>query len=149
MEYRTEDIVAQPVVYIETDVTQAEVGERVGALLGELMPMVGDNVSGAPLARWKEWDGEAGTMQVAVPVKSEMAGSGRLEAGELPAGRALIATYVGPYDGLAAAWGEVHAKMEADGLEGCAAPWEQYVSDCATTPAEELQTIIVWPIAGD
>lgn len=149
MEFRTEDLAAQPVVYIETDVTLAEVGERVGALLGELVPLVGDNVSGAPLVRWKEWDGDAGTMQVAVPVKSEMAGSGRLESGELPAGRAFIANYVGPYKGIAAAWGEVHAKMEADGVEGCAAPWEQYLSDPTTTPADELQTVIVWPIACD
>lgn len=146
MEIRLEELASQPIVYIECPVTLAEVGERVGALLGELMPMVGDNAAGAPLARWKEWDGDAGVMQVAVPVKGEMAGAGRVESDTLPAGRAVVATFVGAYDGLAAAWGEVRAWMEKEGHEGRAAPWEQYVDDCTQVPAEELKTLIVWPL---
>lgn len=36
--------------------------------------------------------------------------------------------------------------MKEQGVEGTAAPWEQYLDDCNTTAPEKLRTLIVWPI---
>ena len=62
-------------------------------------------------------------------------------------GRAAVALHVGPYDRLKQTWAAFGAWMGAEGLERGAAPWEEYVSDCDVTPAEDLQTRIVCPLA--
>jgi len=74
--------------------------------------------------------------------------SGRAQASELPGGQAVVARYIGPYDGLAEAWKQVNAWMAEHGVNGGAATWEHYVSDPSVTPPEKLETRIVWPIGG-
>ncbi|MHC4955424.1 MAG: GyrI-like domain-containing protein [Planctomycetota bacterium] len=140
MDIHIEEISAQPIVGVRKNVAQTEIGDTVGQVLGELMPRLGPNAVGAPLARYHTWKGDRGEVEVAVPVKEPM------EENELPGGRAVVAVHVGPYDTLKDTWEAVGVWMKAHGLEGRAAPWEQYVSDCSNTPPEKLETRIIWPI---
>ena len=146
MEIHIEEIEGQPVAGIRIETAQTEIGDNVGKLMGELMPTVGPHMNGAPLAVYHTWEGDHGEMEVAVPVEPAAPATDRIERHDLPGGRAVVATYVGPYDGLKASWDAVGAWIKERGLEQRAAPWEQYISDCETTPASELVTRIVWPI---
>jgi effector-binding domain-containing protein len=89
-----------------------------------------------------DWDMEAG-----VCVPAPIAGDGRVTAGELPEGRAVVAWHVGPFDGLPAAWMRLRDAAVAEGLESSGGPWEVYWSDPAEVKdPSELRTELVYPI---
>jgi effector-binding domain-containing protein len=72
--------------------------------------------------------------EVCVPVAKEVAASGRVGPGKLPAARVARAVYSGPYEGLAAAWGEFIAWIEANGHKSATDLWEQYVVGPESSP---------------
>lgn len=146
MSFTIENIPSQPVVGIRSMTKMEEIGDRIGELMPELMAHVGDRMAGPPIARWHTWEDDAGEMEVAVPVREPMEGTDRIQPSELPAGRAAVAMHVGPYDTLKDTWNAFGQWMKEQGLEPTGAPWEQYLSDCSVTPADQLQTRIVWPI---
>ena len=146
MEFTIETLEPQQVLGIRSHTNITEIGNRIGEFMPEVGACVGDRQAGPPLARYHTWENHAGEMEVAIPVREACAGEGRVEAAELPGGRAVIAVHVGPYEGLKEAWTAVGAWIKEQGLEPRAAPWESYVSDPTQTPAAELETRIVWPI---
>ena len=148
MELRIEEQTQRPMLAIRRTVTGAEVGEAVGAAAGPLFEAAGEHATGLMVSRWHTWDDDTGgIMEVGVVTKSAVTPPEGIDASALPAGRAVVTEYVGPYEGLAAAWITFKEKMAAEGHEGGEAPWEEYLSDCSVTPAAELVTRIVWPLA--
>ena len=146
MEFHTEEVGVQPFVFIRTQTKITEIGDKIGACLGQLAPFVGDNAAGMPIARYTEWDAEGGTMEIGMPVKAAMESQGDIQAGDLPAGRAAVVTHVGAYDGLAATWDALKVWMANEKLEGRDSPWEQYIDDPGAVPADEVRTRIYWPV---
>jgi len=146
MEIRIEEIEAQPVASIRIETTQSEIADKIGKLLREIVPIVEEHMNGAPLAVFHAWEGDRGEMEVAVPVEASAQATDRIQRHDLPGGRAVVATHIGPYDQLLASWSTINAWMKERGLEARSAPWEQYISDCSVTPANELVTRIVLPI---
>ena len=154
MDVTIETLETTPVVGITASVRMDQIGPKIGELLPEVMAAAGDAVAGPVIASWHcvgdggDGDGKVpeAEMELAVPVSRVVAPTGRVAAAELPAGRAIVHWHVGPYEGLAATWGALSEWMQAEGHRGRAAPWEEYVSDCAVTPLDELRTKIVWPI---
>jgi AraC family transcriptional regulator len=63
---------------------------------------------------------------------------------EVPGGEYAVATYVGPYEGLGAAWAEfygVHLANLGRSL-ACSPSFELYLNDCNDVPPEQLRTEI-------
>jgi effector-binding domain-containing protein len=89
-----------------------------------------------------ELDIEAG---VTVPAPIE--GQGRVQAGEIPAAEAAVARHVGPYDQLAAANEAVREWIAAHGRVSGGAPIEIYLNDPQSTPIDQLETDVIWPLA--
>ena len=147
MNFRIEQLEAQPVAGIRTPVRISEIGQRIGELVPEMETALGDRIAGPLLARYHTWKDGAGEMEVAFPVREPIEPTGRVRPGELPAGPAVIAEHVGPYEGLKAAWAEVQQWTRAEGLQHREPAWEWYIDDCNTTPPETLVTWIVCPIA--
>lgn len=146
MEFRIENLSAQPYVFIREETKQSEIGDRIGACLGRIMPYVGGRAAGPPFARWSKWEGDTGVMEVGVPVNEPMDGQGGIEPGTLPAGPAAVVTHTGSYDGLSATWDRLKHWMIEQGHEGRADPWEHYVDDCTAVDMEKVRTIIYWPV---
>ena len=146
MDIRIEEIEAQQVAGIRTETAQTEIGDKIGQLLGEIMPQVGAQIAGAPLAVYHTWEGDHGEMEVAVPIRAEAVGTDRIKCHDLPGGRAIVATHIGPYDQLQSSWDAIGSWMKEKGLTARAAPWEQYISDCSEVAPEQLETRIIWPI---
>ncbi len=147
MEIKIENIEPQPIVGIRESVTMSVIGNKIGELAPQVMAQAGEKAAGALIARYHTWDGDGGEMEVAVPVSGVVEATGNAAASTLPGGRAVIATHVGPYEGLKSAWEMVGAWMKEQGLEASAPPWESYMNDPSQVPAEKLETRIVWPVS--
>ena len=146
-----QEIASRHTVGIRRTVKQAEIGAVIGQVMPAIMEAAGEHMAGPVISRWHAWENDAGDMEVCVPVKEPLHPEGECEAGTLPGGRAVVADYIGSYEGLPGAWTEfkqwlvANGHASAEGQEGVA-PWEEYHSDCSVTPEDELLTRIVWPI---
>jgi effector-binding domain-containing protein len=65
--------------------------------------------------------------EICVPVSKDVAPVGRVKSGRLPAAKVARAVYVGPYEGLGAAWGELRAWVAKAGHTCAKNLWECYV----------------------
>jgi effector-binding domain-containing protein len=144
--HSVETLVEKPVLGIRTRLKATEIGERIGELIPEVMKAAGADAAGPMIARWHDWTGDGGEMELAVPVRAPVQGRGRARPSSLPGGKALVLTHVGSYEKLRDSWGEMHRLIKEEGHVGRAAPWEEYVDDCHKVPVEKLRTRIVWPI---
>ena len=68
-----------------------------------------------------------------VPVSKPVETAGRVKPGTLPAARVARTVYLGGYDGLAAAWGELCGWIEAHGHTPREDLWERYLVGPETT----------------
>lgn len=66
----------------------------------------------------------------------------------LPAGRAAVLTYKGPYSGLREPWSYLYGPWlgGSGALPGDLPPYERYLNDAMTTPPDELLTEIILPL---
>jgi AraC family transcriptional regulator len=146
MEPSIEILSDQPVLGIRTPVKVSEIGARIGELMPRLMSVAGPHVAGPVVSRWHAWTGEAGEMELAVPVREAVEGGNGVEAATLPGGRAAVFVHTGSYEGLPDAWRVANAWVKEQGHACRAAPWEEYLDDCKVTPVEQVRTRIVIPI---
>jgi effector-binding domain-containing protein len=65
--------------------------------------------------------------EIGVPVTAQVAASGRVKPGHLPATTVARTVYHGPYEGLGGAWGELDAWIAANGHTPGPDLWECYV----------------------
>ena len=72
--------------------------------------------------------------EVCVPVSAPVTAAGRVKPGRWPAMKVARAVYCGPYEGLAAAWGEFCAWIEAVGYTPAPDLWERYVVGPESSP---------------
>ena len=128
--------------------------DDVGRALGDVLPAIFEHLASQemqptspPFARFHgggagDWDMEAG-----VGVPAPIAGSGRIKASTLPAGRAAVAWHLGSYDKLPDAWTKLRDEAEAIGLKSAGGPWEVYWSDPGEVKdPHELRTELIYPI---
>ena len=149
-EIRTTQLEAQPIVGIRTTVAMKEIGTVMGPLFGELLGHIrqnGQQPAGMPVAIYHSVPTDTVDVECAMPVASPVAGAGRVQAGELPAGTAATVTHIGPYDTLPETWGALTAWIQAQGLEPAAPPWEVYVTDPGAEPdSSKWRTDIFFPV---
>lgn len=92
-----------------------------------------------------EFDLELGFPVADAPAAPITRGDLVVRASQLPAGPAVAATHVGPYDGLGAAWGELVSAAEA---EPTGISIESYVGDPGSAAPDELRTDLIMPVRG-
>ena len=106
--------------------------------------------SGAPLAITRKWDEAAKSFDfdAGIPVdRGDVAAApGEVKLAQTYGGKVLKVTNTGPYDTLGKTYEMLKAYVVAFGYEKNGDEWEQYVSDPGKTPANELVTIIFYPV---
>ena len=149
-EFGTTQLEAQPILGIRTTIAIDEIGKAMGPLFGEVYGYIqrsGQTPAGMPLAIYHSMAGGAVDLECAMPVASPMAGAGRIQAGELPAGTAATVTHMGPYDNLRQTWAALMEWMKSQGLDGAGAPWEVYITDPGAEPDQsKWRTDIFFPV---
>ena len=88
--------------------------------------------------------------QVAMNALPEFFGSAfaavnAVQAGTLPACRAVQAMHVGGYDTLDTTYEAVKQRMHEEGMKASDDMWEYYLSDQSTDPAT-WRTLVIWPV---
>ena len=149
LEFRTQRLAAQPILGIRTKTTMDKLAQLMGPLFGEVHGYIqrhGQTPAGMPLTIYHSMDGINVDLECAIPVASPIAGTGRIRAGELPAGTMATVTHMGPYDDLRHTWAALTEWMKSQGLEAAGAPWEVYVSDPGAEPDQsQWRTDIFFP----
>ena len=129
---------AQPVLYIRDSAEVNRIGLKMTEMYGELMKYMSDKkieMAGPPYAAYYTWDPlKPYVFEAGIPVKTPVAGSGRIEAGEIASGKVLSAPFYGSYDKL----GDIHIAiqkyLELKKMGYTGVPWEVYVTDPSTEP---------------
>jgi effector-binding domain-containing protein len=104
----------------------------------------GATFAGPPFARYHSF-GEVVRAEVGFPFLGRVEPPvGPLRIVELPGGRAVTTTHVGPYDKLGEAWERAQAWMAERKLVASGPPWECYLTD-PETPGPPV-TEVVMPI---
>lgn len=116
---------------IRITVPREEIQNVMGSGYGELMAAVAAQGI-APAGPWftHHLRNPADTFdfEIGVPVAAPVAAAGRVKPGELRAATVARTVYRGPYEGLAAAWGEFMTWIAAQGHTPAPDLWECYVA---------------------
>jgi effector-binding domain-containing protein len=104
--------------------------------------------AGPPFARYFSVGPEGLDVATGFPVAEPFLGAGIVHPGELPAGPAAVATYVGPYQGLEDAWTSLRRRIDDLGRTRGDDPWEVYfIGPGSGVDEAEWRTELVWPLA--
>ena len=160
MEPKIQTRSAQPYAAIAS--TTSMLGGGFGPVIDASLPAVlehlasiGVEPAGPPLVIYRVIDMN-GDLQIEVgwPVAAEIPASDRVGTGTLPAGRYVVGTYVGSYEGLREANAALQEWAESQGLTWAMhgdrwdARFESYLSDPETEPDPALwRTDIVYLLA--
>jgi effector-binding domain-containing protein len=137
----------EPPVIVETEDVQVAAiplvvpRERIREVMGPAIQEVHEALRGqgiAPAGPWlthhRRRPGATFDLEVCVPVARPVAAVGRVVPSRIPAARVARTVYHGPYEGLAAAWPELEAWLEREGLRPTGTLWEVYRLGPESTP---------------
>ncbi len=139
----------QPAVVVRGRVPMGELTGFFGRAFGATMEFLqkqGAGPIGPPFGFYPSAPGEMVEVHAGFPVAAPLEPSGDVEMMELPGGRAVTATHIGPYDTLEQTYHELQAWMADQGVVPRVAMWESYLSDPALEPPEQWRTEIFWPL---
>jgi effector-binding domain-containing protein len=127
----------QLTAFIHVTVPRGEIAQAMDPAIQELFSAItaqGVHPVGPLLSHHLKMDPEVFDFDLSVPVSKPVAPAGRVQPGELPAARVARTLYQGGYDGLGAAWGELHEWIAANGLSPASDLWESYISGPESSP---------------
>lgn len=88
----------------------------------------------APLASYYTWEPPHKVVYSSIiPVSKAIEGTDAIQAGTMPASKAIRVTHLGAYDGMEATWNAAYKYMGENGFKENGAPFEEYITDPSTT----------------
>jgi len=132
--------------------TQA-IGDAMGAAFTQVVAFMKAHKLtrlGAPIAIYTRWDDAGCAFDAAIPVEQgpdkPVPPGAPVQVKQTYEGKVLKIVFKGPNTGMPAIQSKLSAYMAARGYESAGPPWDEYVSDPATTPLAELKTNIYQPV---
>ncbi len=146
------DVAPVNAVGLELETALSRFGEDVTAAYGRIFELAaggGARPAGPALCAYPDEEFDPNGFRAIAAVSFDRAvGGDRLRPVELPGGRAVVATVVGPYDELPQAWREALVWARDHGLRVSSTPYELYRVDPEHAPSPaELETDLVIPVA--
>lgn len=141
----------QPVLVVEAESAPHELGATLAGILPRVHACVsaqGGQMAGMPFMRYLNMT-DAFHIEAGIPTVEPLSGEGDIVSRTLPGGRAATTLYLGPYDGVGAAWDALNAWSAEQDIHVNFGGWDIYEND-PTTVADpsELRTRIVQPLPG-
>ena len=121
---------AQPTAALHITIPRDQIREVMGPGLGEVhQVLAAQGVS--PAGPWFTHHFKRPTdtfdFEICVPVSAPIQPAGRVKPSQWPAITVARTTYVGPYEGLSAAWSEFHDWINTNGHRPAPDLWERYL----------------------
>jgi effector-binding domain-containing protein len=137
---RVREVPSQRAAVIRLTIPRARIREVLGparAALRTALAAQGIAPEGPTYARHLRVDPGTFDFELGVPVARPVAISGRVRPGALPAATVASAVYIGPYDGLDAAWDDLDDWIAAHHLIPLGELWEVFLvgAELAADPA--------------
>ena len=140
---------AQPVLSIRTHTTEQDLPELVGRCFGavaQYLGELGEAPAGLPFAVYYNLDMQNLDTELGFPVGKPLPGRGEIQSGEIPGGWQASVLYTGPYPGLGQAYQALTEFVQSSGHAATGVAIEFYLNSPLDTPAEKLQTLIIFPL---
>jgi len=106
----------------------------------------GEHPVGAPFVAFHGDDKDALTIEAGYPVRFKIEGKGEIQSKELPTGRKVSCTYIGPYEDIKPGYEDIMKWMEKHNYKPKGVSYEFYKGDQVEMMQEELQTEVVFPV---
>lgn len=149
--FTVKTIEAQPAAAVRAEVPMAELRSVFDRGFHAVMHTVeaqGVAIAGPPFGFYPRMPGDTVAVIVGFPVAAPITSDGRVEPFNLPGGRVVTGTHVGPYETLGQTYEQLMAWTRAEGLTLAEEMWESYLSDPSSEPDPATwRTLIVWPLA--
>lgn len=145
------ELTPRPFAYVSLRSTLPEMPATIGqgfATLGQLFANANAQMAGNPLAHYTDFDETSASFDLGFPVLANDIPALRaagLSIGEIPSGRSMTATHIGPYDTVSKTYDLMAAAMKEQGLSGTKDMWESYLSP-PDTPSNEIRTDVIWHV---
>lgn len=141
----------QPAAGLRAEVPMAELREVFDRGFADVLQAVqarGAAIAGPPFGFYPRTPTDTVEVVVGFPVSEPITAAGDVEPFELPGGRVVTGTHVGPYEELERSYEELMAWARDQGLRLAEGMWESYLSDPDAEPdPRSWRTLIVWPLA--
>jgi AraC family transcriptional regulator len=136
----------QSAVVLEIEGAVADLPRLMGDAFAATLTAIehdGGAPAGPPFARYLTF-GPTVRAEVGFPFHGSVRPTPPLRVVELPGGRLVTTTHIGPYPSIGEAWDRATSWIAERGLEGTGAPWESYL----TGPEEPGPPVteVVWPV---
>lgn len=131
----------QDTAVVRLTVPRSQIEEVMGPAIGEVFQALaaqGLKPAGPLFSYHLRMDPVVFDLEVGVPVGPGFEPQGRVVASELPAVEVARGVHEGGYEGLGPSWGELRARLEAQGMPRTEGLWESYARgpESSSDPAE-------------
>lgn len=140
----------QSTVFIRTRTTLSDLPRLIGESYGKIgayFAELGRHPADAPYVAYYNLDMQNLDVEMGFPVATPLPEKGELRSGVLPAGRAALCMYRGPYSEMVPVYEEMAAWIKENGFEPTGTSYEYYYND-PSFPECEYLTKIILPIQG-
>jgi effector-binding domain-containing protein len=128
---------SQPCAMLRLTVPRDQIQHVMGPGLREVFEAIaaqGLNVSGRWFTHHLSGPSDVFDLEIGVPVSAPLTAAGRVTPGEWPAMTVARTVYTGPFEGLAAAWGEFRKWIDSQDVTSSEDLWERYLSGPESSP---------------
>lgn len=153
-EFEIIDVEETPYLYVERSCSHdpKEIAEAMGSAFGEVwafMQSQGIAPAGGALSVYYSYDPDVMAFRSGFTIARDDIGkaSGPVKADVTPKTRAVHGTHIGPYAGIRQSYGEMHAYVQAQGVEFTPPTWEIYMNSPDQVPESDLVTELYQTLA--
>ncbi|TJY62327.1 hypothetical protein E4T66_08920 [Sinimarinibacterium sp. CAU 1509] len=149
-----ETVDSHPMLYISGSAGPDEARDVLGAIYGRIGAFMAERQlqqAAPPIAITRAYDDETRAWQfdaALLPDRSEVdvPELSEIRLGQTYGGAVLTVLNTGPYTEMETLYTRLTAFREIAGLQDNGDSWEQYLTDPSTTPPQQAQTRVYWPV---
>jgi effector-binding domain-containing protein len=149
MEIDIEELQTQPVLYIRTKTSLESLPQVIGESymkIANYLQGMGEQPAGVPYTAYHNLDMQDMDVEMGFTVSKPLPEGDEVKTGGIPAGKAAITMYNGPYSEMEATYDEIFKWIAERGYQPTGVYYEYYYNSPQDVPESELQTQIVIPL---
>ncbi len=147
LKYETKEIAPQTSLVIRTRTSLQNLPETIGiayGIIGKYIGEVNAKCTGVPFVIYYNMDLNDLDVEIGFPVAEKYAVKENIKSSEVPGGKVMMVTHIGPYNELEKTYKEAMAYISENKIATAGIVCESYPNDPGVTPPAELQTDIMF-----